>query len=570
MPTTKVFFDHTKEPLLTAPSSYKDDPERYQKEWVPKIKAYTDALKNATPKEYLTPSTLYPEDLDKAPFNATVVPGKVLDEKSLKITSLTATELAKKISDKELTASETILAFIKRATIAHQLTNCAMEIIFEDGIKRAKELDEYQTKTGKTVGPLHGVPVSLKEHYDYAGRVTHGGFVGCLDRKSEKFSVTNQILYDLGAVFYIRTTEPQCLMHLDSINNITGRGRNAYNTSLSPGGSSSGEGSLIAMKGSPLGVGSDIGGSIRSPAAFNGIWGLKPSTKRLSMVRCFSPAEDTYQETIGCVLGPMSNSAEDLELFMKHYIDSKPWTYDQQCLPIPWREVPTPKPSELTIGIVYDDGVVKPHPPIIRALKKVEEELKAAGVKVIAWDAHRVYEAAEVANAAYTADGNYAAINRLSASGEPLAPLSAHYLQFGKGDKGLSNVENQFYTNTREALRQEYLDLFNERGVDFVIAPTYVGTAPKPSEIKYWGYTSLWNILDFTCVTFPTGIFGDKSIDAKDESYKPRNEYEEYEYGLYDPEASDGMPIGLTLAGRRYTEEEALKASKVIGEILKV
>lgn len=570
MQTTKVYFDHSKEPLLTKPSVYKPDLERYEKEWVPKIKAYNEAMEKAIPKEYLAPSTLYPEDLDKAGFNATTVPEKVLDEKSLKITSLTATELAKKIASKELTASETILAFIKSAAIAHQLTNCAMEILFEDGIKRAKYLDDYLAETGKTVGPLHGVPVSLKEHYDYEGRVTHGGFVGCLDRVTPKFSVTNQILYDLGAVFYIRTTEPQCLMHLDSINNITGRGRNAYNTSLSPGGSSSGEGALIAMKGSVLGVGSDIGGSIRSPAAFNGIWGLKPSTKRLSMARCFFPAEDTYQETIGCVLGPMSNSVDDLELFMKHYIDSKPWKFDQQCLPIPWKEVPVPKPSELTIGIAYDDGVVKPHPPVLRALKKVAESLKAAGVNVITWEPHRVYEAAEVANAAYTADGNYAATGRLGVSGEPLAPLSDHYLSFGKGDKGLSLLEYQFYTNTREILRQEYQDLYDERGVDFVIAPTYVGTAPKPSEIKYWGYTSLWNILDHTCVTFPTGIFGDKTIDTIDKSYKPRNEYEEYEYGLYDPEAADGMPVGLTLAGKRYTEEEALKASKLIAEILNV
>lgn len=570
MSAAKVFIDHAKEPLFTEPSVYKSDPERYERDWVPKIKAYNDALKSAMPKEYLAPSTLYPEDLDTAPFNATTVPEKVLDEKSLQITNMTATELAKKIAAKELTASETILAFIKRATIAHQLTHCAMEILFEDGIKRAKELDEYQEKHGKTIGALHGVPVSLKEHYDYAGRVTHGGFVGCLDRVSEKFSVTNQILYDLGAVFYIRTTEPQCLMHLDSINNITGRGRNAYKTSLSPGGSSSGEGALIGMRGSPLGVGSDIGGSIRSPAAFNGIWGLKPSTKRLSMARCFAPFEDTYPETIGCALGPMSNSVDDLELFMKNYVAAEPWKYDQDSLPIPWREVPTPKPSDLTIGIVYDDGVVKPHPPVLRALKKVEEDLKAAGVNVITWDSHKVYEAAEVANAAYTCDGNYSAFNRLSASGEPLAPLTEHYLTFGKGDKGLKTLELQFYTHTREVLRQEYLDLFNERGVDFVIAPTYVGTAPKTSEIKYWGYTSLWNILDATCVTFPTGVFGDKSIDLKDESYKPRNEYEAYEYGIYDPEASDGMPVGLTLAGRRYCEEEALKASKVIADILKV
>ncbi|CCH45911.1 hypothetical protein BN7_5498 [Wickerhamomyces ciferrii] len=570
MPAKIFSVDHSKEPLLTSLSAYKGDKARYEKEWVPKIKAYNKKLNDAIPKEYLAPESLVPADLDNAAFNATTVPEKVLDDQSIKITNLTATEIATKVAKRELTSLEVITAFIKRATIAHQLTHCAMEILFDDGIERAKYLDDYIEKNGRTVGPLHGVPVSLKEHYDFKDHVTHAGFVGSLDRVATEFSVTNQILYDQGAVFYIRTTEPQSLMHLDSINNITGRGRNAYNISLSPGGSTSGEAPLIALKGSPLGVGSDIGGSIRGPAAFNNIWGLKPSTKRLSLVGCYSASYHTFQESIGAVLGPMSNSVEDLELFMKSYLGANPWEKDQYCIPIPWREVSAPKAHDLTIGIVYDDGVVKPHPPVLRALKEVENKLKASGVNVVTWDSHRVYEACEVVNALYTADGNYAAIGFLDESGEPLAPLSEHFLRAGKGDRGLTVIENQYYNYTREILRHEYSELFKKRGVDYIIAPTYVGTAPRPSLVKYWGYTSLWNILDQTCVTFPSGVFGDKSIDKKDLSYKPRNKYEEFEYNLYDEDDSDGMPVGLTLVGKRYTEEESLKAAKVISDILKV
>ncbi len=570
MSAAKLFIDHSKEPLLAPSTSYKPNLELYEKEWVPKIKAYNEKLSNAIPNEYLAPSTLLPDDLDTTPFNAMGIPATVLDEKTLAITELTASEIAQKIAARELTASETILAFIKRATLAHQLTHCAMEILFDYGIKRAKVLDEYQAKTGHTVGPLHGVPLSLKEHYEFEGHVTHAGYVSLLDNVSEKFSLTSQLLYDSGAVFYIRTTEPQSLMHMDSINNITGRGRNPHKTTMSPGGSSSGEGAIIAMKGSPLGLGSDIGGSIRGPAAFNGVWGLKPSSKRISLIGSISAREDTTCEAIQAVLGPLSNSVDDLELFMKSYLAQKPWELDQQLFPLPWKDVPTPRASDLTIGFVYDDGVVKPHPPVIRALKEVEEKLKAAGVHIIKWDPHRVYDAVEIANAAYSSDGNAAVFDRLEKSGEPLAPLSEYYLQIGKGDKGLTSMELQYYTHSREVLRQEYLKLFNERGVDFLIAPTYVGTAPKPSTIKYWGYTSLWNIMDQTCVTFPSGVFGDKSIDFKDESYKARNVYEEHEYGIYDPEASDGLPVGLTLVGRRYTEEAALKAAKVVSDIISV
>ena len=570
MTTSKVQFDHKTERLVSKePTAYKGDQERYERDWVPLIDAYIKARDDAIPKEYLVPEELLPEgDLDTADFNATEVPAKILDPKSLAITELTAVELAKKIKEKELSAVQVLTAFIKRATIAHQLTNCAMDIFFEDGLKRAQELDSYYETTGQLVGPLHGIPLSLKEHYNYKGRVTHAGYVSLLGNVSPEFSLTNQILYDLGAVFYIRTSEPQCLMHLDSINNITGRARNAYKISMSPGGSSSGEGALIGMKGSPLGVGSDIGGSIRSPSAFNGIWGLKPSNKIISLDGVIAAPEDTYNEIIGGSLGPMANSPEDLELFMSAYASKKPWTKDVACLPLEWRELETPKPSELTIGICYDDGVVKPHPPVLRALKEVEQKLRAAGVNIVTWEPHRVYEAVEIAYTAYTADGNYAAVNRLAVSGEPLAPLTDYFLRMGKGDRGLTAVEQQFYTNSREVLRQEYLELFNKRGVDFVLAPTYVGVAPKPSTVKYWGYTALWNLLDYTCVTFPSGVFASKELDIPEE-IQPRNEYEAYEYGLYDADKADGLPVGLTLAGRRYTEEDALKAGIVVRDALK-
>lgn len=557
-------------PIYGGKSVYTPDTEKYEKIWVPKIKAYRQKLADATPKEYLAPAELLPEtDLDTTPFNATEVPAKVLDAESLEITESTAVTIAKKIAAKEWTATQVFTAFAKRATLAHQLTNCAMEILFDIGFKRAKELDEYQEKTGKTIGPFHGVPISVKENGGFEGRVTTAGYVGCLDDVTEKFSLSYQIVYDLGAVFYIRTTEPQTLMHLDSINNITGRGRNCYKTSMSPGGSSSGEGSIVGMKGSAIGIGSDIGGSVRGPAAFNGVYGLKPSSRRISPRGGFRTAEFTTSEMIVATLGPLSNSVEDLEFFMKNYVEQKPWLQDPNTMPIPWTAAPVPKPSELTIGICYDDGVVKPHPPVIRALKHVEAKLRAAGVNVVTWEPHRVYDAVSIGNYGFTADGNYGSKLRLEKSGEPLAPLTAHYMTFGRGDAGVSVVEFETLTTERDTLRTEYHDLFTSRGVDFVIAPTYVGTAPKPSTVKYWGYTLLWNLLDSTCVTFPSGVFASKDLDPKDDSYKPRNKFEEYEYGLYDPEASDGLPVGLTLVGKRYTEEAALKASQVVDDILK-
>lgn len=566
----RVTIDIKSQPLFGGPVDYKPNPGLFEAEWVPKIKAYNDKLNAAIPKEYLVPAELLPDtDLDTTPFNATEVPGRVLDKETLEITGLTAVEIAQKIAEGQLTAVQTLTAFIKRATIAQQLTRCAMEIFFDEGLARARALDEYFAQHGRTVGPLHGVPMSLKEHYNYAGHVTHGGFVCAIDNLTPEFSQANQTFYDLGAVFYIRTTEPQSLMHLDSLNNITPRGRNCYKTSLSPGGSSSGEGALIGMRGSPLGIGSDIGGSIRGPAAFNGIYGLKPSSRRISMQGVYSAGVDVTNEMILCVLGPMANSVEDLEFLFKSYIETEPWTQDEASVPIPWRSVPVPKAHDLTIAIVYDDGVVKPHPPVIRALKEAELKLKAAGVNVIVWDPHRVYECVQVAFQSFLADGGYAPVKFFEKSGEPLAPLSEYFLSLGKGSKPLTAVEIEYYTHARDVLRAEYLKLFNERKVDFLLSPTFFGTAPKPSTPKYWGYTVLYNMLDLSCVTLPSGTFGDKQKDLKEEHFKPRSNIEEFCEASYSPEDSDGMPVGLTLVGRRYTEEKVLKAAKVVDSIFK-
>lgn len=564
MPVTA---DHKSLPLLSAKATFKDDPELY-KQWIPKIQAYRKARDDALNKDFFAPDSMLPEDLDEGDFNATLVVSKVLDAETLAIVSLSAYEIASKIKEGELTAVKTLEAFIKSATLAHQLTNCAMEILFTEGLARAQELDEYQKTHGTTVGALHGVPLSLKEHYDYPGHITHRGFVALLDNVPDRMATTPQILYDLGAVFYIRTTEPQSLMHPDSWNNITGRGRNAVKTSLSPGGSSSGEGALIAMKGSPFGLGSDIGGSVRFPAAFNGIWALKPSTKRISMVGCSGAADGFYSDGVLCVLGPMARDPLDLELFMESYLSTSPWEKDQQLIPLPWRKQEPTVPEKTTIAIYLDDGVVKPHPPNVRALKEATTKLKDAGFNVVIWDAHRVYEAMEVIGGLFNADGNANAYEKLKRSGEPLFPLTDIYLQVGRGEAGLSALEVMDYSNVRETLRQEYLQLMNERKVDFILGPTYVGVAPKPSKTQYWSYTSLWNLLDSSCVTFPSGTYADKDLDPRDSEYVPRNDSEKYEYGMYVAEESDGMPVGLTLTGRRYTEEATLEASKAIFKAL--
>lgn len=545
------------------------DPEKF-KTWEAKITAYCQKLAAGIQDPYKIPDSELPlkQELDEG-LNAIELGEKFLLEKEKELTALEGVVLAKKIGSGEISAVDAFQAYAKRATIAHQLTNCAMELFIDEGFQRAKELDEFFAKNGKVIGPLHGLPISVKEHLDIKGKITHSSFVGWLDRVSPETSNTITSLYEQGAILYVRTSEPQTMMHLCSNNNITGKTRNPWNTKLNPGGSSSGEGAIAAMKGSVFGLGSDIGGSVRGPAAFCGVWGLRPSSKRLSLKNTSCAYVDQVQELVFPVLGPLARSANDLDLFMSACIFKEPWKSDAEVLPIPWRDVPEPEAKNLKIAIIYDDGYVKPTPPIIRGLKTAAQKLSEAGVTVVEWENINVKEIIEATYAGYNSDANHTQKAQLATSGEPVLPLTAKNLTFGCGDAGLSGLEVQRLSYVRDSNRNKYLAQMNDSGIDFILSPTYVSVASKPETIHYWGYTNLWNMLDFPNVVFPTGLHVDPNLDAKDESYKPRNDVEEYEYGLYTgPEDFKGAPVALQLTGRRYTDETVVKAAKVLQAII--
>lgn len=182
----------------------------------------------------------------------------LLTELEIDITeNYSAANLAQAIATKHLTAAEVTRSFAKRAIIAHQLTCCLTQWFMEDALQRAKELDEFLEKHGKPIGPLHGVPISVKEHIPVAGTYSSQGSLASTVLNEEDSHMV-KILRDAGAVFYCKTNQPQAIMHLESTSHY-GRTLNPFNLNLSAGGSTGGEAALLAMKGSIIGVGTDIG-----------------------------------------------------------------------------------------------------------------------------------------------------------------------------------------------------------------------------------------------------------------------------------------------------------------------
>lgn len=164
-------------------------------------------------------------------------------------------------------------------------------------------------------------------------------------------------------------------MALETASNLWGVTVNPFNTNFGAGGSSGGDGALIAMRGAVTAPMTDIGGSIRSPAAFNGLYAIRPTADRMPKTGMHSWNPSQMSIRVSC--GPGTHTMRDLKK-MTPVLNGANAAFDISCAPVPWRDVP-PSKEKLTIGLLAYDEVVMPHPPVIRALKETVEKLEAAG-----------------------------------------------------------------------------------------------------------------------------------------------------------------------------------------------
>ncbi|KIW11187.1 hypothetical protein PV08_10487 [Exophiala spinifera] len=517
----------------------------------------------------LNPAWLLPEDelptadvLDVSGFAET---SKLLTPKELSITKLTAAELVAQMSSGSLTAVETVTAFLKRAHLGHQLLNFATEFLVEEALARAAELDAHFKTTGKLVGPLHGVPISVKEHIGLKGRICHSAYITWTDNIPTEDALLVRILKAAGAVIHVRTNEPQSLMHADTNNVIYGPTCNPYNRKLTSGGSSGGEGASIGFRCAAIGIGTDIGGSVRIPAAFCGVFGLRTTALRNPYKGILLAGEG--QESIRCVVSPLTNSVDDINLVQKVILDAEPWDEETSLCPLPWKMIKPYSPGQITVGIMWDDGVAHPHPPITRGLQYAKSKLEAAGVKVVDFEAYEHARGWDILSQLYFPDAAKTQKDLLAEGGEPVLPLTEWAFSVAKPEP-ISVTDNWVLNARREAYREDYHRVMKERGVDFIICPAAPGVAAELNKGKYWLYTSIWNILDQPAVSIPTGLKADPSIDLVEAEYKPRSAEDEREYNRYTPELYTGAPIALQVVGKHFRDEEVVAAADLISKIV--
>jgi amidase len=498
-------------------------------DWQELAKSKKESVAAKIPKGWLLPPTLTLQYNETSTLNVLDVPRTcgLLTKQELAITEdHDATALVQLMSKGELKSVDVVKAFCKRAAIAQQCVSCLTEIMFDEALTKARECDAYLEKEGKPIGPLHGLPISLKDSFNVKGTQATIGYVSFITRPP---AATNSSLVDIlanaGAVFYVKTNLPQTMMTADSDNNIFGRTLNPHNLSVTSGGSTGGEAALIAMRGSILGVATDIAGSTRIPALCCGISSIKPTASRIPFSGGVPPGRIGSPSPILPVIGPCGQSIRDYSLFLETVISAQPWNIDENVLNVPWRTLqPSNKP--LRFGLVRGCPERPLLPPIAHTLHTTATALKQAGHSITLLDDSipPLYASAMLAFKFFMLDPANTAAQYMRASGEPPIPSLA-----GAGFPELKDwkpsLDELFDMNiARAQIVKKWHDIVIKEGLDAVLMCGYQGVAPRHDTYGLPLYTVVGNMLNW-----PAGILRvgkadrekDKGFAKEGEKYEP-------------------------------------------------
>uniref|UniRef100_A0A8D3CWB9 Fatty-acid amide hydrolase 1 n=1 Tax=Scophthalmus maximus TaxID=52904 RepID=A0A8D3CWB9_SCOMX len=286
------------------------------------------------------------------------------------ILTLSLSELTKQLQEGSLSPEDVFYTYMEKTLDVHKQLNCCTGILLES-------FDQLKTIDSNKKGLLYGVPVSIKENFEYKNQDCSCGVIINLDQPANNDGVLVEVLKRQGAIPFVKTNLPQGLLNYDCSNPIYGQTVNPHNLQKTSGGSSGGEGALIGGGGSPLGLGSDIGGSIRIPASFCGICGLKPTSGRLSS-KGLRPIF-RGQKSVSSSAGPMAKDVDSLALCMQALLCDHMFSLDPTVPPIPFNVEMYQSTKPLRIGYFESDGYMQASPSMTRAIREVKALLEQAG-----------------------------------------------------------------------------------------------------------------------------------------------------------------------------------------------
>ena len=450
-----------------------------------------------------------------------------IEEAVTSLHDLSATDLIAGYRAKQFSPSE-VLEEVLAHIAAWEPHIKALYLFDPDGARAVAKASTERWQQGEPMGTLDGVPVTIKDNVATKGQPVPLGAASVKQVPAEKDAPPAARLREAGAVIFAKTTMPDYGMLSSGLSSFHPLTRNPWDLSKNPGGSSSGAGAAGAAGYGPLHLGTDIGGSVRLPAAWCGLVGLKPSLGRV-------PIDPPY---VGRVAGPLTRTVDDAALMMS--VLSRPDRRDGMSLPaheINWKTLEK-SPRKLRIGLMLDPGVGQPlEKPVREVAVKAAKAFESAGAVVTEVDGILTREMLEGLDNFWRAR-MWDDLSRLSP--QESAKVLPYIYQWGARGAKLSGVEVIRGFNATMAIRAAAAKLFCD--LDYVISPVSpvvnfpaefaapINDPEKPFE--HICYTVPWNMSENPAVSINGG---------------------------YD---KHGFPIGVQIVGRRFDDIGVLGMAK--------
>ncbi len=299
------------------------------------------------------------------------------------LATASAGELARRIAAKEVTSREVVEALLERIGAVNPEVQAIRVVLADEALAAADEADGA-VAAGADLGPLHGVPFTVKENLDVAQTATTSGLSALVEARATRDAPSVAGLRAAGGIPIGRTNLAESGLRWHSYSDAGGHTVNPWDSSRTPGGSSGGDAVALATGMTPLGIGNDLGGSLRIPSQFNGTVALKPSFGRVGSATTVPPLDPPMAIQIMGVHGPMARTVADLRLAFEPISLSDP--RDPWQVPAPLQGPPAPR----RVAVALWDGV---HPDVAAGVRRAADALAAAGWEVQAGEPPRVDDA---------------------------------------------------------------------------------------------------------------------------------------------------------------------------------
>ena len=294
--------------------------------------------------------------------------------------TLDTTECLQLLQTGEISSAELLTLFVERMNAHNPAVNAVVDTNVDAAMARAQAADAARSK-GDVWGPLHGLPMTIKDTFELVGMRTTAGANSLKDHRPETNAAAAQKLIDAGAIIWGKTNTPPYAMDIQTYNDIYGVTNNPWDLTRTPGGSSGGSAAALAAGFTTLEVGSDIGGSIRTPANFCGVYGHKPTHGIVSLHGQIPGPPGTKSHPDLAVAGPLGRSADDLALSLNLLAGAEPLAATGWKLELP--ESRHKKLSDFRVALWLDDEDCVVDPEIVAMFNEMADALRQAGATVV-------------------------------------------------------------------------------------------------------------------------------------------------------------------------------------------